>query len=93
MKKDKTPKGLISGELDISAGVITPTGKFLLDLKKLPNKGVFTTTEINAILLSHYEKLLGRKPSFKESLVIFNFVDAIEALALASKNKEAKNGK
>jgi hypothetical protein len=82
MKKDKTPKGLISGELENPK---MPTEK---------TESYLQRAELRLAFLKYMQNVLG-KPILKsqEIKVAQAFSELFETVVLEIKNKEAKNDK
>jgi hypothetical protein len=84
MKKNKTPKGLISGEFEACA--------FNRGIKKLDKE--IQRTNVMIIISTHIENIAGKGGLGEWDKLARAFVELIEASALnIKKNKEVKNGK
>ena len=78
MKKDKTPKGLISGELEF----------------RLPYNKLMAKNHLMLQISNHIESIVGKGEFGEWDKLAKAFVELIEASALnIKKNKEVKNGK
>jgi hypothetical protein len=78
MKKDKTPKGLISGELEF----------------RLPYNKLMAKNHLMLQISSYIENVVDGGNRSEWDKLVMVFVELIEASALnIKKNKEVKNGK
>lgn len=84
MKKNKAPKGLISGELDINFD------KF--DRANWADAEEYENAAIKA-LNTYYEYILDRQLTLKELTFSENLVSLLQSWARITENKEVKNDK
>ncbi len=85
MKKDKTPKGLISWDFNVEAA-------FSRGVKKLDKE--IAKSNVIIIISNHIESIVGKGEFGEWNKLAMAFVQLIEASALnIKKNKGVKNGK